>query len=138
MRPNLICIISLCFISLILSCGDDEDEPSIEIVKAPTDNVTFPDADDLTTIADPLEEHVQEPVVVEPDADPIQEAIDGVLENMREGYEKEDLDLYLSAFWIDGFQYISDMTTPHDLFDDVIFDILILEAQSAASVFANF
>lgn len=141
MRPNLFSTISLCLMSLILSCGDDEDEPSIDVVKAPTDSpkveAAIPEADNLA-IADPVVELVQEPEVVEPDIDPIQEAIDDVLQRMRDGYEKEDLDLYLSAFWIDGFRYTSDMATPHDRFDDVIFDELKTEGESAGRVFARF
>lgn len=144
MRPNLTCIITLCLLSLILSCGDEEDEPSIDMVKPSTDNTeakaTDPKVNDLT-IADAVEERVQDPPeaeVVEPDVDPIQEAIDDVLERMRDGYAKEDLDLYLSAFWIDGFQYTSDMATPEDRFDDLIIDELKREAQSTARVFKNF
>ena len=141
MRPYLTCIITLCLLSLILSCGDDEDEPSLDIVKTtteiPEDGVTISDPDDLI-IAEPVVEHDQEPELVEPEVNPIQVAIDDVLERMRDGYAKEDIDLYLSAFWKDGFQYNSDLTTPHDIFDDVIFDILNLEAQSAARVFARF
>lgn len=144
MRPNLTCIITLCLLSLILSCGDDEDEPSIDMVKPSTDNTeaeaTDPKVNDLA-IADPVEEHVQDPPeaeVVEPAMNPIQDAIDEVLERIREGYENEDLDLYLSAFWIDGFHYTSDMATPHDRFDDVTIDELKREGQSAARVFENF
>lgn len=142
MRLNLFCIVSLCLMSLILSCGDDEDEPAIDIVKTPTENpkveAAIPDADDLA-IDEPVEDQVQEPEIVEPEVDPIiQEAVDDVLERMRDGYEKEDLDLYLSAFWIDGFRYTSDMATPHDRFDDVIFDELQREGESAARVFAQF
>lgn len=152
MRLNMFCIVSLCLMSLILSCGDDEEEPSIDIVKAPTESpkvdVAIPDADNLA-LADPVEEHVQNPdlveenvppeaEVVEPEVEPIQDAIDGVLERLREGYEKEDIDLYLSAFWIDAFRYTSDMATPHDRFDDVIFDELKTEGESAGRVFARF
>ena len=155
MRLNLFGIVSLCLMSLILSCGDDEDEPSIDVVMSPTESLKveagIPDADNLS-IADPVEEQLQNlqpdeevkprehEVVdpVEPDVQPIQDAIDGVLERMREGYEKEDIDLYLSAFWIDGFRYTSDMATPHDRFDDVIFDELKTEGESARRVFARF
>lgn len=141
MRPNLTCIITLCLLSLILSCGDDEDEASLNIVKAttesPEDEVTIPDPDDLI-IADPVVEHDQEAELVEPEVNPIQETIDDVLERMRDGYEKEDLDLYLSAFWIDGFHYTSDMATPEDRFDDVIIDELMREGQSATRVFEKF
>lgn len=144
MRPNLTCIISLCILSLILSCGDDEDEPSIDIVKAPTDSredaVAVPDVDDLGLIDPDPGEAIDPPEqeVIQPEVNPIQDAIDEVLNRMREGYEKEDLDLYLSAFWINGFRYTADMATAHDRFDDVIFDELNFEAQSAARVFAHF
>ncbi len=152
MRLNLFCIVSLCLMSLILSCGDDEDEPSIDVVMSPTESLKVeagvPDEDNIA-VPDPVEEHVQNPdlveeivppeaEVLEPDVEPIQDAIDGVLERLREGYEKEDIDLYLSAFWIDGFRYTSDMATPHDRFDDVIFDELKTEGESAGRVFARF
>ena len=144
MRPNLFCIVFLCLLSLILSCSDDEEVPLIDIVKEPTvspeGEAAVPDTDDLM-MTDPApdaeERDPPEPEVVKPNVDPIQDAIDGVLDRMREGYEKEDLDLYLSAFWVDGFRYISDMATPHDRFDDVIIDDLKREAQSAAHVFEN-
>ena len=144
MRPNLFCIVFLCLLSLILSCSDDEEVPLIDIVKEPTGSpegqAAVPNTDDLM-MTDPApddeERDPPEPEVVKPDVDPIQDAIDGVLDRMREGYEKEDLDLYLSAFWVDGFRYISDMATPQDRFDDVIFDDLNFEAQSAAHVFEN-
>ena len=126
MRPNLFCIVFLCLLSLILSCSDDEEVPLIDIVKEPTGSpegeAAVPNTDDLmmTDPAPAEERDPPEPEVVKPNVDPIQDAIDGVLDRMREGYEKEDLDLYLSAFWVDGFRYISDMATPQDRFDDVI------------------
>ena len=141
MKLNLFRIVSLCLLSLILGCGDEGDEPAIDVVKTPTesprDEAGVPDEDNIA-VPDPVEEHVKEPEIVVPEVNPIQEAIVDVLERLREGYEKEDIDLYLSAFWIDGFQYIADMTTPHDIFDDVIFDEFKQEAQSAARVFARF
>ncbi len=141
MRLNLFCIVSLCLMSLILSCGDDEDEPSIDVVMSPTESLKvkagIPDSDNIA-VPDADEDRVKNPEIAEPEVDPIQEAIDDVLERLREGYEKEDIALYLSAFWIDGFQYIVDMATPHDIFDDVIFDEFKQEAQSAARVFARF
>lgn len=152
MKLNLFCIVSLCLMSLILSCGDDEEEPSIDVVMSPTESLKVepgvPDEDKIA-VPDPVEEQVQNPDIVEeigppeaeavePEVEPIQAAIDGVLERLREGYEKEDVELYLSAFWIDGFRYTSDMATPHDRFDDVIFDDLKSEGQSAARVFARY
>ena len=83
-----------------------------------------------------------EPVFVEPEVEGVdvalQEAIDGILERLRDGYENEDLELYLSAFWIEGFQYTSDMGTHADPFDDVGFNELKDEGKSAARVFAMY
>ena len=170
MRRNLFYIVLFCFLSLVMGCGDGEDEPSMNVVTEPMDNpeekVADPDVDDLGE-TDPVAENVEdpqpseevhppEPVFVEPDEEmqppepefvepavegvdvALQDAIDGVLERLREGYENEDLDLYLSAFWIDGFQYISDMGTFADPFDDVMFDELKDEGKSAARVFAMY
>ena len=68
----------------------------------------------------------------------LHDAINGVLERLREGYQNEDLDLYLSAFWREGFQYTSDMGTLADPFDDVMFEELKDEGKSAARVFAMY
>lgn len=83
-------------------------------------------------------------IITEPDEEvegvdlALHDAIDGVLERLREGYQNEDLELYLSAFWVEGFQYTSDMGTPADPFDDVTFDKLKDEGKSAGRVFAQF
>ena len=156
MRRNLFCILSLCFLCLMLSCGAGEDEPSMNIITEPMDNpeekVVNPDVGDLGR-ADPGAENVEnsqpdgeidtpEPVFVEPEVEGVdlalQDAIDRVLERLREGYQNEDLELYLSAFWIEGFQYTSDVGTHADPFDDVMFNELKDEGQSAAQVFARY
>ena len=64
--------------------------------------------------------------------------INQVLKNWREGYQSEDLDRYMSAFWEDGFLYVSDMGTMDDKTDDVIFDDIRDERDSAQRVFARF
>lgn len=64
--------------------------------------------------------------------------INQVLKNWREGYQSEDLDRYMSAFWEDGFLYVSDMGTMNDKTDDVIFDDIRDERDSAQRVFARF
>ena len=64
--------------------------------------------------------------------------INQVLKNWREGYQSEDLDRYMSAFWEDGFLYVSDMGTINDKTDDVIFDDIRDERDSAQRVFARF
>ena len=61
-----------------------------------------------------------------------------VLKNWREGYQSEDLDRYMSAFWEDGFLYVSDMGTDNDKTDDVIFDDIRDERDAAQRVFARF
>ena len=140
----------------MVSCGDGEDEPSMNIITEPMDNpedkVANPDVGDLGR-TDPGAENVEdpqpdeeidapEPEFAEPEAEGIdvalQNAIDGVLERLREGYENEDLDLYLSAFWMEGFEYTSDMGTFADPFDDVVFNELKDEGKSAARVFAMY
>ena len=64
--------------------------------------------------------------------------INQVLKNWREGYQNEDLDMYMSAFWEDGFLYVSDMGTIDDKTDDVIFDDIRAERDSAKHVFDRF
>ena len=64
--------------------------------------------------------------------------INQVLKNWREGYQSEDLDRYMSAFWEDGFLYVSDMGTKTDETDDVIFDDIRDERDAARRVFASY
>ena len=119
----------------------------MNVITEPTDNpeekVVNPDVGNRER-TDPGAENLEDPQpeFVEPAVEGVdvalQDAIDGVLERLREGYENEDLDLYLSAFWIDGFQYTSDMGTFADPFDDVMFEELKDEGKSAARVFAQY
>ena len=64
--------------------------------------------------------------------------INQVLKNWRDGYQNEDLDMYMSAFWEDGFLYVSDMGTMDNKTDDVIFDDIRDERDSAKRVFDRF
>ena len=64
--------------------------------------------------------------------------INQVLKNWRDGYQSEDLEMYMSAFWEDGFLYVSDMGTVDDKTDDVIFDDIRDERDSAKRVFDRF
>ena len=156
MKRNLFCMVSLCFLCLIVGCGDSEDESSMDVLTEPMDdpeetvpnpNVedlgrTDPGAEDAENPDPEKEMDVPEPVFVEPEVEGVDvarlDAIDGVLERLREGYENENLDLYLSAFWMEGFEYTSDMGTFADPFDDVIFEELKDEGKSAARVFAMY
>ena len=56
----------------------------------------------------------------------------------KKGYETEDLELYLSSFWKEGYFYWSDMATDNDVSDDVIFDSWDQERDSAIKVFKNY
>lgn len=156
MRRNLSYIVSLCFLIVMMSCGDGKDESPMNVITAPMDNpeekVPNPDVDGLGRINPEMEnvenpdpdEEVEgvEPEFAEPEAEGVDaarlDAIDGVLERLREGYENENLELYLSAFWMEGFEYTSDMGTFADPFDDVIFEELKDEGKSAARIFAMY
>ena len=65
-------------------------------------------------------------------------AINKVLKQWREGYENEDVELYMNVYWKDGFLYVSDMGTDDDTTDDVIFDNWDDERESAIRVFTRF
>jgi len=56
----------------------------------------------------------------------------------KQGYETEDLELYMSSFWKDGYFYWSDMATDDNVDDDVIFDSWEEERDSAINVFKNY
>ena len=65
-------------------------------------------------------------------------AINGVLKRWREGYETEDVETYMSAYWSQGFRYVSDWGTDGDKTDDLIFDDIRDERDSAIHVFSRF
>ena len=61
-----------------------------------------------------------------------------LLRRWETSYESENVDAYISVFWADGFRYVSDMGTPDDTTDDVVFDDIREERESALRVFAKF
>jgi len=65
-------------------------------------------------------------------------AINSVLKRWREGYETEDVETYMSAYWTEGFRYISDMGTDGDTTDDLEFDDIRDERDAAIRVFSRF
>ena len=73
-----------------------------------------------------------------PVSPPVYLAINRVLKRWREGYETEDVDTYMSAYWSQGFRYVSDMGTDGDKTDDLIFDDIRDERDSAVHVFSRF
>lgn len=65
-------------------------------------------------------------------------AINAVLKQWREGYELEDIETYIKAFWEEGFLYVSDLGTDGDKTDDLLFDDIRDERASAIRVFSQF
>lgn len=65
-------------------------------------------------------------------------AINSVLKRWREGYETEDIETYMSAYWAQGFRYVSDWGTDGDKTDDLIFDDIRDERDSAIRVFSQY
>jgi len=59
-------------------------------------------------------------------------------ERWQNGYMTEDVELYMSAYWPDGFLYQSDNGTDSDTSDDIIFDDIQQEQESAIRVFRKF
>ncbi len=71
--------------------------------------------------------------------DPILNEINTVLrDRWQKGYMTEDVDLYMTAYWADGFLYVSDLGTDLVTTDDVTFDDISLEREAAIRVFDRF
>ena len=62
--------------------------------------------------------------------------INQLLNRWRTAYENEDVDAYISFFSPGEFLYVSDMGTPDDTTDDVKFDNIREERESAIRVFS--
>ncbi len=65
-------------------------------------------------------------------------AINNVLKRWREGYEIEDIETYISAYWSQGFRHVGDMGTEGDKTDDTEFDDIREERDAANKVFSQF
>ena len=65
-------------------------------------------------------------------------AINNVLKRWREGYEIEDIETYMSAYWSEGFRFVGDMGTEGDKTDDTEFDDIREERDAANEVFSQF
>lgn len=65
-------------------------------------------------------------------------AINDVLqERWLKGIMTEDIDLYMSSYWADGFVYVSDRGTPHPD-DDIIFDDIAQEREAMIRIFDRY
>lgn len=65
-------------------------------------------------------------------------AIKNVLKQWREGYEIEDIETYMRAYWSEGFRYVGDLGTEGDKTDDIEFDDVREERDAANRVFNQF
>lgn len=65
-------------------------------------------------------------------------AINSVLKRWHEGYENEDIESYMSAYWSEGFRFVGDMGTEADKTDDTEFDDIREERDAANQVFSQF
>lgn len=73
------------------------------------------------------------------DQDPVLTELSSILnDKWQKGYMTEDVDLYMSAYWAEGFLYQSDMGTDADPTDDLTFDDITLERDAALRVFEQF
>jgi hypothetical protein len=61
-----------------------------------------------------------------------------ITDRWQKGYMTKDLSLYESAYWAESFLYHADMGTPADTTDDLIFDDLRRELESAQAVFEKY
>lgn len=119
-------LVSIVVILLISACGEDE--------------IT---ADDATEEEVPrLEDNTEEVEEVEPEEEKpvetgIPRAIEGIMDELIQGMEEEDIELYLDAFWADDYSYHSDSATD-DPWDDVMFDDVEEERGSIQGLFAKY
>lgn len=88
---------------------------------------------------DPIEEIEQEDSNVEEDEidyDLEKSVINSVIEEQwRNSFEMHDIEGYMSAIWEDDFFYVSDMDTPNNLGDDIIFRGGSAEREGALKMF---
>ena len=88
---------------------------------------------------DPLAEKEQENPNVEDDEidyDLEKSVINSVIEEQwRNSFEMHDIEGYMSAIWEDDFFYVSDMDTPNNLGDDIIFRGGSAEREGALRMF---
>ena len=124
--------------------------PDIEITSVPERVPTAHSSDDeirefqawlFSTLEaeDPIEAIEQEDSNVEGDEidyDLEKSVINSVIEEQwRNSFETHDIEGYMSAIWEDDFFYVSDMDTPNNLSDDIIFRGGSEEREGASKMF---
>jgi len=74
----------------------------------------------------------------EPEVEEKTEIIKVLNDRWRKGYVTQNVDLYMSAYWEDGFLYVSDNGTDLDPSDDISFNDISKERESAIKIFQRF
>ncbi len=115
-HPKMIyTLIVIIFPLFVVGCGDEED-----IISPPIDEKQ-----------QPAETEWDVPELGVPR--PFNDAIDAI----ELGMEKENVGLYVDAFWEDGYLYHSDLGTD-DITDDVTFDNIKSEEESIQRLFSTY
>jgi len=134
------CIVMLALV-LFSACGEeslvnDDGQDSEEQIADDTNQngqdqvVDEIDQNDQDQLDEENDQDIQDPTVVK---------INAVLtDRLKRGYETEDLELYMSSFWTEGYFYWSDMATDNNVGDDVVFEDWEQERDSAIRVFEDF
>lgn len=123
------CCIVMLVLVLFSACGEeslvnDDGQDSEEQIAEENDQENQDPADEGNG------QGVQDPTTVEMNA--------VLTDRLKLGYETEDLELYMSSFWENGYFYWSDMATDNNVGDDVVFEDWEMERDSAIRVFADY
>lgn len=78
-----------------------------------------------------------EPITKPPDPE-VAEINTVLKDRFKRGLETEDLELYMSSFWKEGYFYWSDMATDDNVGDDVVFEDWEQERESAIHIFEEY
>ena len=134
MRPVVVLTALLCCaLGGLLGCGGDEEVTSD--AEDGDSTVLLPEADGRVS-GDNNDNPDANPGDVQPNNE--LDAINQTLQRWREAYQSEDVEKYMGVFWDNGFLYTADLGTLADRTDDVVFDEVRAERESAVRVFQRF
>ena len=126
---NIFAVASIAVIFLVSACGGED---------VITDDITEEEEIPLPEGETEMEEEIEG---LEEREDPIgpdiPQSIREVIDKLEQGIKEKDIELYLSAFWPDDYYYQSDSTTD-DPWDDVVFEDIEQEQDSAQRLFDSF
>ena len=123
MRSFGITFMYIIIILILYGCGDEETLQETSLPSESESDVTGEEKDESFKPVEPQQ--------------PIEQTINNILDKLIKGIEKEELDLYLEIFWEDIYFYHSDSATD-DLADDIVFENIELEKDSAQRLFESY